>query len=90
MDILVLVAIKICIILFIIGGYYLGRSMKQKRLATVVVTQDIPGQGYSNPVSVHVVDAQQYNNLGFAQLTRNPSLSVPAAAQNIKNEPTKQ
>uniref|UniRef100_A0A453Z221 Uncharacterized protein n=1 Tax=Anopheles merus TaxID=30066 RepID=A0A453Z221_ANOME len=32
MDIVVLVALKICFILFLIGGYYIARFIKQRRM----------------------------------------------------------
>uniref|UniRef100_A0A182X6B8 Uncharacterized protein n=1 Tax=Anopheles quadriannulatus TaxID=34691 RepID=A0A182X6B8_ANOQN len=88
MDIVVLVALKICFILFLIGGYYIARFIKQRRMAPVTVTQEIPGQGYSPPVAVHVPDAQQYNHWGFAQLSANPTIPAPVGA-NGKKEPVK-
>ena len=56
--------------------------------APVIVTQEIPGQGYSPPVAVHVPDAQQYNHWGFAQLSANPTIPAPVGA-NDKKEPVK-
>uniref|UniRef100_A0A182JYY0 Uncharacterized protein n=1 Tax=Anopheles christyi TaxID=43041 RepID=A0A182JYY0_9DIPT len=80
MDIVVLVALKIFFILFMVGGYYLARYIKQRRMAPVIVTQEIPGLGYSTPIAIHVPDAQQYNHLGFAQLSANTTIPVPGVA----------
>uniref|UniRef100_A0A182XZ72 Uncharacterized protein n=1 Tax=Anopheles stephensi TaxID=30069 RepID=A0A182XZ72_ANOST len=84
MDIVVFVVLKIFFMLFLIGGYYLARTIHARRTASVIVTQDIPGQGLSAPVTVTVPDAQQYNNYGFVQLARNPQSPVPPA-QNVNS-----
>uniref|UniRef100_A0A8W7P649 Uncharacterized protein n=1 Tax=Anopheles coluzzii TaxID=1518534 RepID=A0A8W7P649_ANOCL len=53
MDIVVLVALKICFILFLISGYYIARFIKQRRMAHTTINN--PEKPRDQPQSTTIV-----------------------------------
>uniref|UniRef100_A0A182NXP5 Uncharacterized protein n=1 Tax=Anopheles dirus TaxID=7168 RepID=A0A182NXP5_9DIPT len=89
MDLIALVALKVFLISFMVGGYLLARRIRAQRMAPVIVTQELPAGGQSTPAIVHIVDAQQYNDLGFVQLSRTQINHGPPPTPGWEKDPAK-